>query len=186
MPVLTNPRHEAFAQALFAGLSRHQNYSQAQAYRDAGYKATPESARRCASRLLTFVDGISERVHELQAAQLARITPKLDTSKETIGRRLRKASEMAEEDRNPVAMATCELGMAKVFHRVDEPNGKQVDFNSAQSMQDIGRKLLQSIGFKEPDDVSIKAAIEANNAFIAQLEAIAEQAQGPTMDQDEE
>ena len=53
-------------------------------------------------------------------------------------------------------------------------------------MQDIGRKLLQSIGFREPDDVSIQAAIEANNAFIAQLEAIRRQAQGLTIDQDDD
>jgi hypothetical protein len=52
-------------------------------------------------------------------------------------------------------------------------------------MQDIGRKLLQSIGFKEPDDVSIQAAIEANNAFIERLEAIRNEAQGLTIDQDD-
>ena len=39
-------------------------------------------------------------------------------------------------------------------------------------MQDIGRKLLQSVGFREPDDVSIAAAIEANDAFIERLEEI--------------
>jgi hypothetical protein len=32
-------------------------------------------------------------------------------------------------------------------------------------MQYIGRKLLQSVGFASPDDHSIKAAIEANDAF---------------------
>jgi len=172
MPVLPNPRHEAFAQALFAGLSRHQNYSQGKAYRDAGYKATPESARRCASRLLTFVDGVADRVHELQAEQLKRITPKLDISKETIGRRLRLASEMAEQQQNPQAIVASELGMAKVFHRVDTPETNNLDFNQAKSMQDIGRKLLLSVGFNEPDDISIQAAIEANDAFIERLEAI--------------
>jgi hypothetical protein len=33
-------------------------------------------------------------------------------------------------------------------------------------------------GFKEPDDVSIQAAIEANDAFIERLEAIRNRAQG--------
>ena len=44
-------------------------------------------------------------------------------------------------------------------------------------MQDIGRKLLQSVGFREPDDISIQAAIEANDAFIERLEAIRDSAQ---------
>jgi hypothetical protein len=50
-------------------------------------------------------------------------------------------------------------------------------------MQDIGRKLLQSCGLREPDDVSIQAAIEANDAFIARLEAIRDGAQGLTTEQ---
>ena len=45
-------------------------------------------------------------------------------------------------------------------------------------MQDIGRKLLQSVGLASPDAVSVAAAIEANDAFIARLEAIRDQAQG--------
>jgi hypothetical protein len=44
-------------------------------------------------------------------------------------------------------------------------------------MQDIGRKLLQSVGFAAPDDASIVAAIEANDAFVARLEAIRDAAQ---------
>jgi hypothetical protein len=40
-------------------------------------------------------------------------------------------------------------------------------------MKDIGRKLLQSIGLASPDDVSIQAAIEANDAFIASLRGFA-------------
>jgi len=39
-------------------------------------------------------------------------------------------------------------------------------------MQDIGPKLLQSVGFASPDDASIQAAIEANDAFVGRLEAI--------------
>ena len=40
------------------------------------------------------------------------------------------------------------------------------------AMQDIGRKLLQSVGFREPDDVSIQAAIELNDTFIDELQRI--------------
>jgi len=52
-------------------------------------------------------------------------------------------------------------------------------------MQDVGRKLLQSVGFASPDDVSIQAAIEANDAFIERLEAIRGAAQGRMIDQDD-
>jgi hypothetical protein len=72
--------------------------------------------------------------------------------------------------------------MAKVFHRLDGPEQASVDFTAAQSMQDIGRKLLQSIGFASPDDVSIQAAIEANHAFIDQLQRIYQQVQGRIID----
>jgi hypothetical protein len=51
-------------------------------------------------------------------------------------------------------------------------------------MTDVGRKLLQSVGIREPDDVSIQAAIEANDAFIQRLEAIRDAAQGITLEPD--
>jgi hypothetical protein len=182
MPVLPNPRHEAFAQAIFAGLSRHQNYSKAQAYRDAGYKVTNgNSARACASRLLTFANGVSERIHELQAEQLARITPKLDVSKERIGR-LDLASQMAEQQGNATGIVSSELGLAKVFHRIDVQEDNPTDFSTARNMHDVGRKLLQSVGFKEPDAVSIQAAIELNDKFIDDLQAIHRRAQALTID----
>jgi hypothetical protein len=46
----------------------------------------------------------------------------------------------------------------------------------------MGCRLLQAIGFDTPDDISIRAAIEANNAFIARLEAIRDSAQGLTIE----
>jgi len=52
-------------------------------------------------------------------------------------------------------------------------------------MTDIGRKLLQSVGFASPDDHSIQAAVEANDTFIDRLKAISEAAQGRTLDQDD-
>ena len=49
-----------------------------------------------------------------------------------------------------------------------------LDFKSAKSMEEIGTKLLKSVGMDEHiiSPEMIEAAIEANNAFIAQLEAI--------------
>jgi hypothetical protein len=66
-----------------------------------------------------------------------------------------------------------------------QPQTNPIDFNQANSMQDIGRKLLQSVGFASPDELSIQAAIEANDVFIAQLEQIRDRAQGLTIDQDD-
>ena len=54
MPALGKPRHEAFAQALFAALSNGAPYNQGKAYKAAGYIASNQnSADACASRLLT-------------------------------------------------------------------------------------------------------------------------------------
>jgi hypothetical protein len=58
-----------------------------------------------------------------------------------------------------------------------EPASK-LDFSTCNSMEDIGRKLLHSIGFTEPDDASIQEAVELNNKFIADLEAIKANANG--------
>ena len=76
------------------------------------------------------------------------------------------------------------MGKAKILNlSVDQHQFRsQIDFSQASSMEDIGRKLLQSVGFKEPNDVSIAAAIEANDAFIERLEAIRDRAQGLTLE----
>src|SRR5262249_15765958 len=63
--------------------------------------------------------------------------------------------------------------------------GPHIDFTTAKSMSDIGRKLLQSVGFKDPDDVSISAAIEANDGFIAQLMQIRDRAQTLTLEHED-
>ena len=41
---------------------------------------------------------------------------------------------------------------------------------------DIGKRLLMSVGCDSPDDVSIRAAIEAKDEFIGRLEAIRDRA----------
>jgi hypothetical protein len=48
------------------------------------------------------------------------------------------------------------------------------DFSSCQSMEDIGRRLLKSVGRDEATDDMIKLAIQANDNFIAELERIAQ------------
>src|SRR5262249_42788293 len=46
------------------------------------------------------------------------------------------------------------------------------EFSDCQSQQDIGRKLLETVGFNDPDDASIEEAIKANDTFIDRLRAI--------------
>jgi hypothetical protein len=65
----------------------------------------------------------------------------------------------------------------------EETNQPKQRFAQAKSMQEIGRRLLHSVGFASPDDASIQAAIEANDAFIERLEAVRDSAQGLTIDQ---
>jgi len=86
------------------------------AYLAAGYSPTTEpAAEAAASRLLRKVKPILERVRELQAQALARLDPKLDISRERIGRRLDMASRMAEDERDVGNIVSSELGLAKVF-----------------------------------------------------------------------
>jgi len=185
MPALANPRHEAFAQAIFAGLTGRTRIERAQstAYLEAYPSCSPgPAAWTNASRLLRRAK-VWERIGELQAEANKRLEPKIDLSRERIGRRLHLASQMAEQDRNPNGITAAELGIAKVFHRIDaQDDSDPTDFSTARNMTDVGRKLLQTVGFKEPDDVSIQAAIEANDAFIDRLQAIRDRAQGLTID----
>src|SRR5262245_10312316 len=188
MPALSNPRYERFAQALFAGLVGETRVKRAQS--TAYLTAYPNcsngnSAEAAASRLLSRVKPIADRVRELQVEANARLQPKLDLSRERIGRRLDLASQMAEQQKNAANIVAAETAIAKVFHPIDAPDPNHIDFKSAQSMQDIGRKLLQSMGLKEPDNASIQAAIEANDMFIDTLKRISQQAQGHTLDQDD-
>lgn len=66
MPVLQDPKHEAFAQALAKGMN------QSDAYKAAGYKAKGDSIKVNASRLLTKAN-IEARVTELQAKVAAKV-----------------------------------------------------------------------------------------------------------------
>jgi hypothetical protein len=54
----------------------------------------------------------------------------------------------------------------------EDIEGKKQGFAQANSMKEIGKRLLQSIGMSAPDDVSVGEAIEANNEFVARLERI--------------
>jgi predicted nucleic acid-binding protein len=181
MPALKNPRHERYAQLIVEALNNGQPkpYSATHAYIAAGYTAKdpgkPGSAQAASSRLLYRV---INRVRELQhiAAKNAAETV------EKMARELNEIQYEARADKAHAAAVAAVLGKAKVLNIIDCPNPNHIDFATANSMQDIGRKLLQSVGFSEPDDVSIQAAIEANDIFIARLEAIRDRAQTLTIE----
>src|SRR6266511_4097442 len=177
MPALQNPRHERYAQLIVEGLNHGdpKPYSQSRAYIAAGYTAKDVgkrsgSAQAASSRLLFRV---IQRVRELQhiAARNAAETA------EKMARELNEIQYEARADKAHAAAVAAILGKARILNIIPDESAKPIDFAQTNSMQDIGRKLLQSVGFASPDDVSIQAAIEANDVFIAQLEQIRDRAQ---------
>jgi len=188
MPALQNPRHERYAQLIFEALTNGESkpYFQSRAYIAAGYTARDtdrnhRSAQASSSRLLSRV---IHRVRELQAQAAERTQ---ETAEKCV-QELNQLRRDAHADKAYTAAVSAVMGKAKILNLIvdqHEFRGK-VDFTQASSMEDIGKKLLQSIGFSEPDDISVAAAVAANNAFIRELEAIAAQAQGLTIDQDDD
>ena len=125
------------------------------------------------------VKPILERVRELQATAARNAAE----TAEKMTRELNEIQYEARADKAHAAAVAAVLGKARILNIVPEESAKPIDFAQAKSMQDLGRKLLQSVGFASPDDVSIQAAIEANDAFIDRLQAIRDRAQGLTLQQ---
>src|SRR5215831_15371826 len=182
MPALDNPRWERFAQAIVEGLANGEPkpYSQSRAYIAAGHTARDNdrnhrSAQAAASRLLSRV---IQRVRELQAQAAERTQ---ETAEKCV-QELNQLRRDAHSDKAYGPAVAAVMGKAKILNlSVDQPPNASVDFSS-KSMQEVGRKLLQSVGFKEPDDVSIQAAIALNDKFIDELQAIHQRAQALTID----
>ena len=183
MPALDNPRWERFAQAIVEGLANGEPkpYSQSRAYIAAGYTARDNdrnhrSAQAAASRLLSRV---IQRVRELQAQAAERTQ---ETAEKCV-QELNQLRRDAHSDKAYGAAVAAVMGKAKILNLSgDQPPNTSVDFSSAKSMQDVGRKLMQSVGFASPDEVSIQAAIELNDKFIDDLQAIHQRAHALTID----
>ena len=172
MPALKNPKHELYAQLFFAGMS--EGMTQAEAYKAAGYLPTTKRAAEVnASRLMLR---IAERVRELQTEHHQQLQPQLDISRERVARDLDEASRMAKQARDARGVVSAAMGMAKVFNLDNEQSTDVPNWSKTQSMQSIGRQLLQGMGFSDPDNDSIRSAIEANDRFIGELEQIVERA----------
>src|SRR5262249_48554606 len=105
-------------------------------------------------------------------------------SREKVVSELNELKSLAQAKHAYGAAVSAVMGKAKLLNSIAEriEDVTKPDFNAAQSMQDIGKKLLQSVGFKEPDDVSIAAAIELNDTFIDGLQRIYQRAQGLTLE----
>src|SRR5262249_28118475 len=181
MPILPNPRHEAFARAIFATTCDPKLYlTHGHAYNAAGYRARDAgkaggSAEVNACNLLKKTK-IAERVRELQEQAAERVGESADKCVQELNQLRRDA----HSDKAYGAAVAAVMGKAKILNLVVDQHAVVTaqDFSTANSMQDIGRKLLQSVGFGSPDDVSIQAAIEANDTFIDALNAIREIAEG--------
>jgi hypothetical protein len=191
MPPVDNIKWERFCQNIVRGVNKNgQKVTQGTAYITAGYNAKDAgkeggSAEACASKLLKQ-SKIENRIAELLREAQDKLIKKRRYDIETISERMALASQIAEEDRNPSALYGAEKAIAEVRGLIIKNvnvNSDAIDFNQANSMQDIGRKLLQSVGFASPDDASIQAAIEANDIFVERLEAIRNAAQGLMIDQ---
>jgi len=186
MPALSNPRYERFAQALFAGLAGETRVKRAQS--TAYLTAYPNcsngnSAEAAASRLLRRVRPIIERVRELQAQAAERAQESADKCVQELNQLRRDA----HSDKAYGAAVAAVMGKAKILNLVVDQHALVTaqDFSTANSMHELGKRLLQSVGFASPDDASIAAAIEANDAFVERLEAI-RNAAGFTIDQDDD
>jgi hypothetical protein len=173
MPALKNPRWEAFAQALFVGLAgkTRQERANSTAYLVAYPNCSGgNSAEASASRLLRRVKPILDRVLELQAEQAKRTQRKIDISRDRLARRLDMASVMAEQQGNVAGIVSSELGIAKIFGLESAKQEGTHSFKDAQSMQDIGRRLLISGG---PARAFRRGRFVGDRSEVARLEQIA-------------
>jgi hypothetical protein len=105
MPILTNPRREAYAQALSLGKTADE------AYALAGYKANRGNASRMKAN-----DSITNRVTELQH-QLA---AKFDVTRETIAAQYAEDREFARTKGQAGAMVAATTGIARLYGLVSE------------------------------------------------------------------
>lgn len=100
MAILSNPKHEAYAQALAKGQSA------SEAYETAGYKPS----RSAASRLSTNVN-IERRLGELQA----KVAKKVEVTVESLAAELEEARSLAIGEKQTSAAVSATMGKAKLF-----------------------------------------------------------------------
>src|SRR5262249_34649630 len=145
MPPLDNIKWERFCQNIVRGVNENgKKFTQGGAYIASGYNAKDAgerggSAEACASKLLNR-SKIENRIAELLREAQDKATKKQRYTIETISERMALASKIAEEDRNPSALYGAEKAIAEVRGIIvkQQPNQNQLDYNTCQSMQEIG------------------------------------------------
>lgn len=139
MPVLSNPRHERFAQELAKGKTA------TDAYVLAGYKPNQPNAAR-----LILNDMVSARLAELQE----RAAIKAITTTADIARQLDEDRELARAEKQVSAAVSASMGKAKVLglitdkHTHTGPDGGSIKFDlSGLSDEQLAqlRSILSSI-----------------------------------------
>ena len=102
MPVLSNPRHERFAQGIAKGKSQHE------AYKYAGFAGTEDSANACK---LAQKPNVQARIRELQDKQAKRIGITVDDLLEE----LQLFANIARSIKQPAAGVGAVLAKAKLL-----------------------------------------------------------------------
>jgi hypothetical protein len=171
MPALSNRRYEAFALALFQGLSSDGPASHSAAYRAAGYTSNKQSAKVGACRLLQNCPAIVERVKELQAE----VATAKKVTVESIVDELETARSIAERNGQSSAMVAASMGKGKILG-LEPPAktevGKPGDFSQARSTKDMARAELAGLGVTDPTDEDLAAAVKLMSSYAAQFEAL--------------
>jgi hypothetical protein len=132
MPVLTNPRHELFAQELAKGKSANE------AYTVAGYRQCRQNAARLMSN-----DDIRARLAELQA-----ITAKSTAiTVESICRELDEANAVAKERGQASAMVSASALRAKLAGLLIEKVevGNVGDFSGCNTMEALANSMIEQL-----------------------------------------
>lgn len=105
MPVLSNSRHERFAQELAKGMPANQ------AYVIAGYRPSEPNASR-----LTRNDKVLTRISELQG----RAAKRAEVTVQTIAEELEEARKLAIAEKQSSAAVAASMGKAKLFGLIVE------------------------------------------------------------------
>jgi hypothetical protein len=179
MPVLKNPRWEAFCQQVIRSTcgDKSVSFTQSEAYQRAGFKAKGEGARVNAHRLMRLQESVVARIEELRA-EFAKETKE---TLEGIVAELNDTATEAKADRAHSARTSAISTKARLLglevQRVEQ--GNPGDFTQARTTKDMAKAELVALGVANPDDHQVTMAVEALRRYAASLEAIASQQAQP-------
>ena len=166
MRPLKNPRHEAFAQALFK--QPQTGMSQGECYSASGYKARGHSAEELGSRL-SKVEEIRNRVADLQTA----VAKKSEITVESICAELDEANAIAKERGQAGAMVSASTLRAKLAGLLQEKVEITAPkpFSQCQSFAEMAEELLRDRYGIVPTQEQIKQGEALMRAQMAQWDA---------------